>query len=91
MPDDEVGAALTGDKFGDFRRSPNVEDRRGESWWSANAPPMTAMRGIQGILQVLFPPEEPITPLARDAGIDSIRPEPWLSGSDFIPQIPMRK
>lgn len=92
MPSDEVGAALTGDKFGDFRRSPNVEDRRGESWWSANGPPITAMHGIQGILNVLFPPDEPVTPLGTDAGIHSIRAEPLLSYEGYIPQkIPMRE
>lgn len=84
MPDDDVGAALTGERFGDWHKSPNVEDRRNEpytlrqQWDDQNA---TIMRHLNELVThpLSRPPQEPVyqgdpsSPIAKEAGVDSIR------------------
>jgi hypothetical protein len=84
MPDDDVGAALTGQRFSDWHRSPNVEDRRDDvytlrqQWDDQNS---TISKHINDLLThpLSYPPREPVyqgdpsSPIAKEAGVDSIR------------------
>lgn len=97
----EVGEALTGQKYGDFRRSPNMEDRRDEHGLWQN---MLMAIGVEPIDHTearsrglapqeydpgdLDPAYNRPTPLGAQAGFSSIpEPEPLKTMEQLLKRI----
>lgn len=87
----EVGEALTGQRFADFRRSSNIEDRRDERGAIKNLlmtlgvkPEMLGVTSTPGLPPATFDPQdldvslENPTPLGVDAGYFNVQEEPYL-------------